>query len=580
MNTITSDSKRIHLHQGGRAPRALLAGLFSVGVLTGAAALGACDSGDSGTSPEGLRVRLYDSPLAPSPYVGVGLLYMRVLGPDLGAQGITNLVPFVPGGGSASVSAVPYSPSGEPRQVVVEGWSSNAAGEPVQLLSRGRSVEATVREDLPVQDLAVFMAQVNTVVPLTDSLGLQSQALTTGRVAHTMTETASDEVIIAGGGIIDGQNPQWWTKDGFSALLDTIEVIDTRTNTHRLSAGKLVFQRAWHTGTALGDGRVLVAGGWVTNQGARQASSTVEVIEPRSDTAAKVLAQQMAKARVGHTATLLDAKTLTILFVGGDTDGNATFEVWDPFKGSPAGARPLPDGQLRRFHAAERFEARDPAAPSGATRPAVLVVGGESESQPLGSALVYDIKSDLMLEQPGSLSKGPRTQLTATYVPSQGKVYIVGGYSTLDRNGASNAIDVYDVNAATPEAAFLTGVGGFNLAHARGGHTATLAGSDEVIIAGGSGTGGAAQETLEIIHQFLKEEIDSTTGQKVLKPFITVAFACDDPTCPEVPNLPAGRFGHAAIATESGMVLFSGGVTGGGTSGVGHVTDLSVYNPQ
>ncbi len=194
--------------------------------------------------------------------------------------------------------------------------------------------------------------------------------------------------------------------------------------------------------------------------------------------------------------------------------------------------------------------------------------------------MVYDITSDLMLQQPGGLTKGPRTQLTATYVPSQGKIYIVGGYSTLDRTGASNAIDVYDVNAATPDTSFLTNVGGFNLAHPRGGHTATLARGDEVVIAGGSGTGGAALETLEIIHQFFRQEVDAGTGQTVLKPFITVAFSCADPTCPVVPDLPAGRFGHRAIATETGLVLFSGGVTGGGASGVGHVTDLSAYNPE
>jgi hypothetical protein len=548
---------------------------LSLGVALGAA----CDSG-GGESPEGLRVKLYESPAAPSPYVGVDLLYMRVVGPDLGEQGVTNLVPFTPGGGSGSVSSVPYSTSGASRQVIVEGWSGDATGQPVQLISRGTSVAATVREGFDPQSLAVFMAQVNTVVPVTDVNTLQPQTLTTGRVAHTMTETASDEIVIAGGGLIDGANPAWWTQDGFSALLDSIEVIDTRTHAHRVSAGKLVFQRAWHTATALGDGRVLLAGGWVSNQGARQAAATVEVIEPRGDTNAQVLASTMAKARVGHTATMLDPASLTILFVGGDIDGNSTFEVWDPFNGSPRGARPLPDGLERRFHASERFDARDPANPNGATRPAVLVVGGESPTAPHAGALVYDIKSDTMIVQPGGLTKGPRTQLTATFVPSQGKIYIVGGYSTLDRTGASNAIDVYDVNAATPETAFLTNVGGFNLAHPRGGHTATLAGDDEVIIAGGSGTGGGAEPTLEIIHQFFKQEVDPNTGQTVLKPFITVAFSCPEPTCPVVPDLPAARFGHRAVASETGLVIFSGGVTGGGASGVGHVSDLPAYNPQ
>ncbi|MEZ4266401.1 MAG: kelch repeat-containing protein [Myxococcota bacterium] len=551
---------------------------LAVGLALGT--LAACDSGTSGDSPEGLRVKLYDSPAAPSPYVGVDLLYMRVLGPDLGEQGVTNLVPFTSGGGSGTINAIPFSSTNEPRQVVVEGWSSDGAGNAVQLISRGTSVAATVREDFPAQDLAVFMANVNSIVPVTDLVSRQSQSLTTGRVAHSMTETSSDEVIIAGGGLIDGANPAWWTKDGFSALLDTIEVIDTRTNTHRLSGGKLVFQRAWHTGTALNNGKVFIAGGWVSNQGTRQAAATVEVIDPRSDTPAQVLAAPMAKARVGHTATMLDPVNFTILFVGGDVDANPTYEVWNPFDGSVRGARPLTDGLLRRFHAAERFEARDPSNPTGPKRPAVLIVGGESESAPHAGALIYDITTDLMISQPGGLTKGPRTQLTATYVPSQGKIYVVGGYSTLDRTGASNAIDVYDVNAATPDTAFLTSVGGFNLAHPRGGHTATLTRGEEVVIAGGSGTGGGGEETLEIIHQFFRQEVDATTGQTVLKPFITVAFSCADPSCPVVPDLPAGRFGHRAIAMETGMVLFSGGVTGGGGSGVGHLTDLMAYNPE
>lgn len=572
--------------------QAILLKLPAVGVALGVAfsVLVACDSGSAGPSPEGLRVKLYDSPAAPSPYAGVDLLYMRVVGPDLGEQGVTNLVPFTPGGGSGTVNSIPISTSNATRQVVVEGWSGDGAGNAVQLISRGTSVAATVRPiagELTAQDLAVFMANVNSVVPLTGLVSRQSQSLATGRVGHTMTETSSDEIIIAGGGVIDGNSPEWWTKDGFSTLLDSIEAIDTRTNTHRVSKGKLVFKRVWHTATALSnggelDGKVVIAGGWVEvdNQGTRQASATVEVIDPRSDTPAQVLQAQMAKARVGHTATMLDQASFTILFVGGDIDENPTYEVWNPYDGSVKGARPLVDGLSRRFHAAERFDARDPSNPTGPTRPAVLIVGGESETAPLSSAMVYDITSDLMLQQPGGLTKGPRTQLTATYVPSQGKVYIVGGYSTLDRTGASNAIDVYDANAASPETAFLTSVGGFNLAHPRGGHTATLARGDEVVIAGGSGTGGGALETLEIIHQFFRQEVDPTTQQTVLKPFITVAFSCDDPDCPVVPDLPAGRFGHRAIATETGLVLFSGGVTGGGASGVGHVTDLSAYNPE
>ncbi len=587
--------------------------------LFGAAALVCAPACDEEVPPEsvGMSVSVYTAASGADPFANVVKMWAYVDGDDLNPIEHTSETLYK-GTGSLTLPSIPFSPtSGHERQLTIEGWGVDQATGTQYLVSRGRTLSTIIAEGLLAPfTLSAYLVRVNAFAPLADAVTRQSQFLFEGRVGHTATRTDLDEVVIAGGGAVSGVGPgadggtAWWTPEGFDTRLRTLEVLDEATHTHRPivpgadGAKQLFFDRVWHSATAIHTGQVFFAGGWGTvkdsdtGEDKAIALHSVEVYSPitASNPAEKVdvLQANLAKARAGHSATLVDEENFVVLFVGGDEDGEATYEVWNPITGS-TGDKPLPDGVHRRFHAATYFEATDPSQPLGSQgRPAVIITGGETseglggEGAPdkcteqgqrvLGSFLIYDILTDAMLEQPGCMPKGPRTQLTASFVKDQGKIYVVGGYTSIDRLKASNAIDVFE--AASTEPAYKDNVSGFNLKSSRGGHTATMMNDGAVLVAGGSDATGSLS-SIEIIHQYYKEELNEA-GVKVLNPYITVAFACEE-GCPNIPAMPAGRVGHRAVFLERGLALLIGGAAGGDAGGVtplNLVSDLTVYSPQ
>ena len=197
-----------------------------------------------------------------------------------------------------------------------------------------------------------------------------------------------------------------------------------------------------------------------------------------------------------------------------------------------------------------------------------MLVGGESATTPLDTALVYDVNEDVMIDLGRGLDKGARTMLTANWVADQGYIYIAGGFSDVGRNAPSNAIDVYDVNSLTfvPKSA----TEGLNLQVARGGHTSTGLDGSMVFLAGGYGAGGAPLGSIELIHQYYQEVTDPATGATRGELVIDVAATPDG----KVPGMSAARAGVKAVTLDSGMALVVGGVGGSET-----VRGLELYNP-
>jgi RHS repeat-associated protein len=170
--------------------------------------------------------------------------------------------------------------------------------------------------------------------------GKQAPAELEGR---TVTPLADGRLLQVGGRGADG--PQ-----------AVASVIDPRTGKTLLLANGLHEPRAFHTATALPDGRVLVFGG--LGRGDRPTASA-EVFDPASQTF-ELLSKPGLTARAYHTATLLtDGR---VLIVGGASDeGRAPgrAELWDsrtraatPLQATPSVARRghkatlLPDGNV------------------------------------------------------------------------------------------------------------------------------------------------------------------------------------------------------------------------------------------
>ncbi|MCA9515909.1 MAG: hypothetical protein KC635_13275 [Myxococcales bacterium] len=527
-----------------------------------AAPVAACDtSGGDGAPPTGLQLSVYTSPQAGNPYDNVAWLRIAMHGDGI-VQPVEKLVAYQPGV-QVNLDGAPFSKAGESRQLVVEGWSANATGQPAALVSRGRSFPTEVRAGALATTLKVLFARVNQFLTVVSVADRAPQRLNEGRLGLTATPTNAGEVVFAGGGEVVVASAKWWAGADFAKVLQTVEALDLSTQVVSPRAPMLQ-PRAWHTATALSSGQVILAGGYGAGG---DALNTVELYNPPGvlDGTAKTL-PNMKVSRAGHTATMIDEVSRTILFVGGDADG--TWELWDPMTGSPGGTHPLADSLARRHHAATTFYL------PGRAEPAVFIAGGETATGVLATGMLYDSVARSMVPIGGPMPSGGRTQATATLVPSRGFIYVAGGFTDVNRAGATGSIEVFDIGTL----GFLQGNENFRMRTGRGGHSAVLMPDNAVLLAGGIGSEpptnpAAPLASVEVIHEFL----DATQG--VLR--IEVASSWNtDAAAAQVPYMAEPRVGQRAVALGNGMALIVGGEkrdtqTGGFTP----VRDVILYNP-
>lgn len=266
------------------------------------------------------------------------------------------------------------------------------------------------------------------------------------------------------------------------------------------TAGQPAVARASSSALILGDGRVLVAGGF-TDAGVALASS--EVFDPRTDrwTAGPLLSA--ARGRSAATGSLVVGGFGGAARVEVDTllpdAGFAAFPALGTARSEAAAVR-LPSGAV--LVAGGRSSAGLLAscelsqglawaatgglnvARAGATATAladgrVLVAGGIGAAGPLASTEVRELDGGFRL---GPAMAWPRARHTATLLPS-GDVLLAGG----------------DGDAGTSAEVFLAASGALRVvqgpAQPRAGHTATLLGGGEVLVAGGlRATGGEVYE--------------------------------------------------------------------------------------
>jgi galactose oxidase-like protein len=313
------------------------------------------------------------------------------------------------------------------------------------------------------------------------------------RQGHTATLLQNGKVLITGGA--SGDSGTVWAS---------AELYDPSMGTFT-ATGNMATPRLNHTATLLPDGKVLIAGGQSKSGYPPSVLRSAELYDPSTGTF--TTAADMATRRGGHSATLLGDGT--VLIAGGyDFNGANVFissaEIYDQFKGTftatgnmitgRAGlsAALLPNGKV--FIAAghngddgpiTRVEIYDPHTgafgiagetgfPSSVGPNIMNVLPG---GQVLINMIFYDRTTpDTQLYDPASMTFTLSGSMTAqrsfsSTLLSTGTVLTAGGWSA----------DVYD-----PATGVFTRAG--DLITARTAHTATLLADGTVLLAGGSPT--------------------------------------------------------------------------------------------
>lgn len=187
--------------------------------------------------------------------------------------------------------------------------------------------------------------------------------MATARVGHTLTLLAGGRVLAAGGTSLERGD-----GNGQSIVaVATTEVYDPATGKWAPGADMTV-PRFEHTATRLDDGRVLIAGGLGTAEGAGGAAplAATELYDPAAATF--VRAAPLSEARSNHAAAeLADHRVVVAGGVGGPLADKAlrSAEVFDPS-----------DGSWRRTASLAR--ARSGETATALAGGGVLVAGGES----------------------------------------------------------------------------------------------------------------------------------------------------------------------------------------------------------
>ncbi|MGO8735253.1 MAG: protein kinase domain-containing protein [Terriglobia bacterium] len=284
-----------------------------------------------------------------------------------------------------------------------------------------------------------------------------------------------------------------------------VTCVTSPMQTFRFLTTRMTTVRVDHTATLLPNGQVLLTGGCSNST----ALNTAEMYNPTTHTFT-ALSAAMTTARIGHTATLLP--TGQVLIAGGfnhlATEAPLdTAELYDPVANTFTA--------LTATMTTGREQQAATLLPNGQ----VLITGGWNRSHnALSSAELYNPAADTFTALTATMTSG-RVAHTSTLLPD-GQVLIAGGSLIYGAN-TLNTAELYDpvANTFTALSATLTAL--------RGGHTATLLPSGQVLIAGGfrlADRFGTVLNTAELYNPKAKTFTPLTATMTTIREFAAAAL--------------------------------------------------------
>jgi N-acetylneuraminic acid mutarotase len=313
-----------------------------------------------------------------------------------------------------------YLASAELYDPATDSWSSTGS----MAVNRGAGHTATLLSTGKVLVAGGYSCQPNGPCDVLSSAELYDPAtgtwsptgpLATKRFNHTATVLSTGKVLVLGGAYYNGAAP---------FQVQSAELYDPATGTWS-AAGGLATGREGHTATLVSGGKIVVAGGTITQE---QWTASVEIFDPVKKTSSA--AAPMGTGRYGHSATRLGSGDVLVAGGYNVNPPNATAETYSPSKGTWTAT-----GRL----IAER---EDHTATLLSTGKVLVAAGGNSPGWTgwvsLSSAELYDPKARTWTAT-GSLHAG-RMGHTATVLAS-GKVLVAGGWDAV--TGAMDSAELY-----------------------------------------------------------------------------------------------------------------------------------------
>ncbi len=345
------------------------------------------------------------------------------------------------------------------------------------------------------------------------------------------------------------------------AVYSSIEVYDPTSNQFFTLQTPLDQPRAWHTATALGQSRVLVAGG-LSAEGTLATGAVILDFAGAEPTVTPVANAWPAAAGRHHHQALRLAGDGSVLITGGlDAAGTPLATTWRFFP--PAGLNPA-DGQFVQ-QGDLRF-ARAQHTASGLPRALELaaVAGGLGETGALSSIEIFTIRPDqggcaggvvqpservgCFIQTTGVELAEARWGHSAVTVDAGQTIAFVGGYASADRNQLARGIERLD-GSLQLRAGQAAGVG--QMLYARGEASVTALHDDSILVLGGRIGDAPVAVGTRLVPRWVNNGADRVfDGYAVTE----LREGCD---------LSEPRFGHAAIQRPNqGVVVVLGGVLG------------------